>query len=869
MTYESIDASSQKNNSIPHSLMLLLSLSHTHTHSHTHSHTYIHTFSLSWISSVNQLLDNLDTNVGDVVENQVDNLTSAMEGNGGNGTSGIAGVGGESSVDDILAKRGLLNEEEEEEEEEELEEEEEDDDDDVDDDDQDDYQNDQEEEEEKEDEETYENIEDDEEINFDQEGIVSNGENDNKSQEDEDEFVDANDKSAVIDDDDDNDDDNEKEVESNEGNKKSEMAEKESDEEFLFEDANDGHQSDNIVPTENVHSQDCNGSVNVVVIDGGNGVNTDGNEKGKNDTDSGENNNNQPKQQPPQQSKAEDAINVKLQQQQKQNAKLMLQTKQQHVEIAKLKKALKEQKKQWDATKKELNSANKETRKLRRNVVKINAALDSAEHELDAQRTELDRAAVRMEKERQRYKDDKERLEVSQKEDMKAVMEEHKTSIDTMVTSHAEQMVDMEERIKRAEEARAKEGGDMSMELAEAAERERETLKKVLNLEEEKSTMTSQIASLNTQLAASQSRVEALQEAAEVASEQEREADDRLDAALSLHARQIGQRQAREAELERTVADIAAALVVARQREAQEINGVKKQVEESDSDVMLLKERLNTAEDEIETFKAQIMLERQKSETLQKELEDVAQERTQELSTSLARQKQHDRRVADLTSEVTQLQSKLRSLTHIGDLDEEESEENVAVAHFHAKEMEYKKEIAILTEDLLRQRGRLENSSTEVLTLRNRLRAALNRAEVAEREAKASSMAVESNYDIERGPLLNSYGSKPRRRFAGRSKKSATIRSILKLDSTTNESQEAVAGSIDSIDLATVKTLNVLRSDPFSRLFFIVYLVVLHLWIFCLLAFHAHGTLEPSSNVGPEQLLKHSYRHMEQVHGKH
>jgi len=50
-----------------------------------------------WLKSVNNLLENLDSGVGNVVENQAE-LYEDMEDE----------VGGQSSVDDILAKRGLL-----------------------------------------------------------------------------------------------------------------------------------------------------------------------------------------------------------------------------------------------------------------------------------------------------------------------------------------------------------------------------------------------------------------------------------------------------------------------------------------------------------------------------------------------------------------------------------------------------------------------------------------------------------------------------------------------------------------------------------------------------------------------------------------
>ena len=792
----------------------------------------------SWISSVNKLLDNLDTNVGDVVENQVGELydydnkynNNSYDGDdlldddenehatehdrgGGGGGEMIDGIDGESPVDDILAKRGLLNDDEEDQEE------------------------DQEDQEES-------NETNDEQINHGD--VIENEENNTQYHDDD---IDDDD----IDDDDDDGDDG------NNNAKNREEEEVQCDQDGNDDDAmgaeidndndNDGNGDDKNndidttaaplpsslpsslpTPTPTLSEEELNAAgktVTPVPLTVPPPPSTSPNQQNNN------NNNN-------------DQI------------------------IIALKKQLEHHKQLVTKMKKETTTTNKETRKLRRTVVKLNAQLDSAEHELDAQRTELERAAVRMEKERQRYKDDKERLGQSNKEDMKAVMEEHKTSVDAMVTSHAEQMIDMEERIKRAEEARAKEGGDMSMELVESAERERESLKKAISLEEEKATMTSQIASLNTQMTALQSRVESLHEAAEVASEQEREADDRLDAALSLHARQLGQRQAREAQLERTVADIAAALVVARQREAQHMNGTKVVTGQSDEDAVQLKEKLVAAEDEIEIFKAQLMIERQKSETLQKELEEISMERTQELSSNLARHKQYDRRVSDLSVEVTQLQSKLRSFDHDASFrNAKDDGQDDTVSRFKLKENECKKQIASLSEDLLRLRGRLDNSSTEVLTLRNRLRAALNRAEIAEKELKVAASVTESSYDVERGSLSHNYGSRSRRRFGGRPKKSATIRSVLRLDAGGNETLEAIGGGLDSLDLTTIKSLNYMRSDPFARIFFLLYLGFLHMWVFCLLAFHAHGTLEPALNVGLEQLLKHSYRHNEQVHGNH
>ena len=60
---------------------------------------------------------------------------------------------------------------------------------------------------------------------------------------------------------------------------------------------------------------------------------------------------------------------------------------------------------------------------------------------------------------------------------------------------------------------------------------------------DEKSTLLSQISSLKIQQTANESRLESATQTCETAVEREREAEDRLDAALSLQARQLSQRQ--------------------------------------------------------------------------------------------------------------------------------------------------------------------------------------------------------------------------------------------------------------------------------------------------------------------------------------
>lgn len=68
-------------------------------------------------------------------------------------------------------------------------------------------------------------------------------------------------------------------------------------------------------------------------------------------------------------------------------------------------------------------------------------------------------------------------------------------------------------------------------------------LKYIFNPRDEKSTLLSRVSSLQAQQAALENRLDSVSQTADNAMEREREAEDRLDAALSMHARQLTQRQ--------------------------------------------------------------------------------------------------------------------------------------------------------------------------------------------------------------------------------------------------------------------------------------------------------------------------------------
>mmetsp|Transcript_18354 Transcript_18354/g.26314 ORF Transcript_18354/g.26314 Transcript_18354/m.26314 type:complete len:645 (+) Transcript_18354:575-2509(+) len=522
----------------------------------------------------------------------------------------------------------------------------------------------------------------------------------------------------------------------------------------------------------------------------------------------------------------------------------------------------------------------KEIRKLRRHIIKLNTDLEATEREMNAQRIELERAATRMERDRTRHKQERDTLKTEHANELALVKKEYEGRLEEASAKHATQMEELRKRLERAEEMRAREGGEWNSELEEAVKRERHAQERVVALEDEKGVLVGQVSSLQGQITALESRLESSTKSHETASEREREAEDRLDSALTLHARQLGQRQAREAELERYVAELGAALVVARDREQNRLNKAKSGGASNDDthyavDDASLKAQLLTAEDELETVRAQLSLEQQRCQTLHQEVLDMAKEQTEEASAVSARQKQYDRQINDLRATVSRLESLVES--GVSSSDNVSSSSNMggdttsSLGGGGENENELKRQISSLSDEVMRQRSKIDNHKGEVSTLKSRLRAAISRAEVAEKALTTSGNGTDPNYDIEGGIIGGaSVGGRMKRRVKGGRKKVSqvfSIRSALGLQQgrVDGETTEQLGRFIDVIDTLSLHTGAFFRYNPIARGGFIVYILLLHAWAFCLVIFHAHSyEAEPFDSHGPHALLS-SYRHIEQL----
>jgi len=243
-------------------------------------------------------------------------------------------------------------------------------------------------------------------------------------------------------------------------------------------------------------------------------------------------------------------------------------------------------------------------------------------------------------------------------------------------------------------------------------------------------------------------------------------------------------------------------------------------------------------------------MESQRCEALRQELHDITQERTEETFEAQARQQQQDREVADLTANVARLEASLRESrktpSAAGETTGEFSSPNDVNARQLKESEELKRKVGSLSEQLIRLQEKNDRSKSEVLAMKNRLQAANARAESAEQALAAVPPATTSQiYQAEAGG--SSYGTGMRRRIkGGRGRNNPasvrSIRSALNMQpGRVGEGTEQIAATIDAVDSFLVETGSFMRHEPLARLAFLMYLVVLHLWAFCLVLFHAHS----------------------------
>uniref|UniRef100_A0A448Z5I5 Golgin-84 n=1 Tax=Pseudo-nitzschia multistriata TaxID=183589 RepID=A0A448Z5I5_9STRA len=489
--------------------------------------------------------------------------------------------------------------------------------------------------------------------------------------------------------------------------------------------------------------------------------------------------------------------------------------------------------------KRELAQAQKEARILRRHVVSLNEQLETAESELQAQRKELERAGERMEKDRIRLKQEKDAFQKRNAQETELLKSQHEKTLKEQQARFEEQLERYRGKLSEEEKRRKQQGGDWDKEMSNAIEREQEMRQTLNALEDEKAVLLSQISTLQGQQAVLGSRLESLTEAADNAMERERDAENRLDVALNQHARQITQRQARESELERTVQELNAALVVSSQGKVDE--ETPSRVGGNDS---LLEARISALEMDLQAANSNLAIEREQSETLQIQLRSFTNETTHEATMVHAKEIQYDRKIADMSLTITKLEAEVREYEKVNSQDP-----NPSAGSFNDAELSNR--IKVLSEEVVRLRDKIANHNSESLAMKNRLKVAVDRSKKLEDELliyRNSPGADGDRYDSMEQNLKPGIYSK--RRHGAQA--NGSIRNAMLLNSSRGDRAEKIGQVVDQIDSFAASTGKYLRRNPLARAGFIFYLILMHLWTFVLLFFHAHSfdTIPNSSDIG-------------------
>ena len=525
-------------------------------------------------------------------------------------------------------------------------------------------------------------------------------------------------------------------------------------------------------------------------------------------------------------------------------------------QLNKMANELKSSQSELPTSQSELKASQTEIKKLQNKIKTLDAKLDTANAEIAAQSEELQSAAGLMEKERKKAKEEREYLLDDHDEELDELKKSHGEAMDNLRKEYKRQVAELKEQLQKEEHQRKQEDEDWTKEVADAAERERNIRTQVNEVKLEKATLQSTVSKLEREQESLKTKLESAIESAKAAEEQKHNAEDKLDDAMTLHARQMTQRQHREAELETTVSELGAALTEVQKKFQSHLQTPTAKVDEG----VFYKEKYEGAAEELETVKVQLKMEIQRRGALQQEVSEISMEREEEALSNQTRQREYDENVACLENTIAKLQKmSLREQTAGRNSTHHEQESTGQATQLSQELKQSKAEIARLSEQLMRHQGLSESSKAEILALKGRLRVATSRADEAEKSLSSGPSSTGRMYDMEGGATT-------RRRIKGgaRARIGSTsvrsIRSALKLNpGRTNPFMEQVAVTVDGIDSFMVDTGSFMRHEPLARLGFVLYLMTLHLWTFALIAFHTTET--PHADFGS---LDNNPRHWRQ-----
>lgn len=453
------------------------------------------------------------------------------------------------------------------------------------------------------------------------------------------------------------------------------------------------------------------------------------------------------------------------------------------------------------AMEKEKGEINQEARKLRKHMVTLNEQLEAADKELDAQRKELIQAAESLETNRKQSSAAIAEMKSKHAAFVKDMEQQHSAALVALKQQHVQQQDDLRQELLLMNNQNQEHTGSLGKRLEQL---EDDNSKLTI----ERNDLLGQRRRLQAQYEDLSVTIDDLQNRTDQYSIKEMEYEDTMEK-QRVQIEQLTKQRNRDVQaLEEQLAALNMALASAKKTAT--IIPSSRETASNDGNDAGLAADCEYWKGEHAVLQALLEQEREQLNASRQDLLKLHDEKHTEVE-ELKREN---------AAVVVELRERIESL------------ENQSMESKKSADIEYQHRN--LSNQILRQQEQLSQANVEMAALRTRLSAALNRATVAEAAA-----------DDFREPIrLTAF---PRRRKA----QTVTLK-------------QALGGggqSVDFLDSFLAVTSKILRSNPYARLGFVLYLAILHLWTFALLVFHAHAStsaIDPSH--GPQSLLQASLR---------
>jgi hypothetical protein len=454
-------------------------------------------------------------------------------------------------------------------------------------------------------------------------------------------------------------------------------------------------------------------------------------------------------------------------------------------------------------------------------------------------------------------------------------------------------------------------------ELSDALAREKESIIRAVAVDEANAKLRAEHDTLSHENNELIARAKAWEARADKSNAAVSAAEEKVEAQSELNAKRVKEMKRREGDLESQIAELSklvseSSAAVAAEKQKQQLlaknsSQVAQQasfekvntVDNSASGEQQQAARVEQLQIDLSTAMSRLEHEKAHSLSLSAELRNSNAERVADDTRKAENNDRLRRRITELSNDVAKLEGekkaaeaerRMRGGEHYGDNDNADGNSNGSNSSSSDKTKlaEHEKRITLLSDQILKTQLRADELGSEKAALAARLRASLARAKEAER-AMAEYQQSELNGDGDdrhgnsSGNLNGGSGGGgliSRRRGNGRV---VSISKAMNLNAggggSINSStlslgtpskidrrqlgKEKVADVVDAVDVWSIEFGTILKHNPIARLFFLLYMGILHLWLLAMLFFHHSHSFEVEH--GDFGSMK--YRHLEQMHG--